>query len=139
MSKAFGFAALRVGYAVAATERRGLLEERRAPAPITGPAVRIAAAALRDPRLDVESVVVERERVRAALAAAGYDVPPTARNFVCVRTDDAARQRLEAQGSIVRRVQRRLPDHAARAVGERRPPRARSAPSRAGLEGARRP
>ena len=37
MSKAFGFAALRVGYAVAAPEVAALLEERREPAPIAGP------------------------------------------------------------------------------------------------------
>ena len=53
MSKAFGYAALRVGYAVAAPATAAVLEARRAPAPISAPAARIAAAALRDPRYDL--------------------------------------------------------------------------------------
>jgi histidinol-phosphate aminotransferase len=105
MSKAFGFASLRVGFAVAAPEVAALLEERREPAPVAGPAARIAAAALREPRLDVESVVAERERVRDSLLVAGYDVPPTATNFLYVRTDDdGVAGGLEAQGLIVRTV-----------------------------------
>ena len=79
LSKAFGFAALRVGYALAHRDTAALLDERRAPAPVAGPAAAIAAAALREPRLgDVETTVAERERVRIALLAAGHDCPPTA-------------------------------------------------------------
>ncbi len=104
MSKAFGFASLRVGYAVAAPDVAALLEERREPAPVAGPAARIAAAALREPRLDAESVVAERERVRTSLLAAGYDVPETATNFVYLRTDDGLADRLESQGLVVRVV-----------------------------------
>ena len=104
MSKAFGFASLRVGFAVAAPEIARLLEERREPAPVSGPAARIAAAALREPRHDVESVVAERERVREALDAAGYDVPPTATNFVYVRSEDDLTTRLEEQGLVPRRI-----------------------------------
>ena len=56
MSKAFGLASLRVGYALAHTETAAVLTERRAPAPISGPSAAIAAAALREPRLgDVEA------------------------------------------------------------------------------------
>jgi histidinol-phosphate/aromatic aminotransferase/cobyric acid decarboxylase-like protein len=97
LSKAFGFAALRVGYALAHPDTATLLEERRAPAPIAGPAAAIAAAALRDPRYDVGPAIAERERVRAALATAGWDVPPTATNFVWITTQDATLgRRLEA-------------------------------------------
>ncbi len=103
MSKAFGYAALRVGYAVAAPATAAVLESRRAPAPIASPAARIAAAALRDPRHDVASEIAERERVRAALAAAGFDAPPAAGNFVWVRSTDDLGERLEAQGIVVRR------------------------------------
>lgn len=103
MSKAFGYAALRVGYAVAAPETAAVLEARRAPAPISSPAARIAAAALRDPRYDVASEIEERERVRAALAAAGYDVPPVAGNFIWLRSGADLGERLEAEGIIVRR------------------------------------
>jgi len=104
LSKAFGFASLRVGYAVAAPEVAALLQERREPAPVSGPAAKIAAAALRDAQLDVESVVAERERVRESLLAAGYDVPATATNFVYLRSDETLADRLESQGLVVRRV-----------------------------------
>jgi imidazoleglycerol phosphate dehydratase HisB len=104
MSKAFGFASLRVGFAVAAPGVASLLEERREPAPVSGPAARIAAAALREPRFDVEAVVAERERVRETLLAAGYDVPPSAGNFVYIRSEDDLTARLEPQGLVPRRV-----------------------------------
>ena len=104
MSKAFGFASLRVGYAVASPSIAALLEDRRAPAPIAGPAAAIATAALREPRYDLEPVVTERERVRTALVSAGHDCPPTATNFVWLRTDDSAALSadLEQQGIVVR-------------------------------------
>ena len=102
LSKAFGFASLRVGYAIAAPEVAVELELRRAPASISGPASRIAAAALRDPRLDLTETVEERERVRAALVAAGYDCPESHANFVFVRTAEPLGERLEAQGLVVR-------------------------------------
>ena len=104
MSKAFGLAALRVGYALAHPATAALLTERRAPAPIAGPSAAIAAAALRSPRLgDVETTIAERERMRTSLTAAGYDCPPTATNFVYLRTAEPLAERLEAQGMVVRR------------------------------------
>ncbi len=103
MSKAFGLAALRVGYAVAHRETAAVLTERRAPAPIAGPAAAIAAAALREPRLgDVETTIEERERMRTALVAAAYDVAPTATNFLFLSTDAPLAERLVAQGIVVR-------------------------------------
>jgi histidinol-phosphate/aromatic aminotransferase/cobyric acid decarboxylase-like protein/imidazoleglycerol phosphate dehydratase HisB len=103
LSKAFGFASLRVGYALAHPETAALLDERRAPAPISGPAAAIAAAALREPRLgDVQTTVEERERMRIALLAAGFDCPATATNFVFLRTAEPLAERLEAQGIVVR-------------------------------------
>ena len=104
MSKAFGFASLRVGYAVATPEVAAVLEERRAPAPVAGPAARIAAAALREPRLDVAEIIAERERVRDALTAAGFDAPSTATNFVYVRSEKPLAAELEAKGLVVRAV-----------------------------------
>ena len=70
MSKAFGYAALRVGYAVAAPATAAVLEARRAPAPIAAPAARIAAAALREPRYDLE-LRDRRARARARRARRG--------------------------------------------------------------------
>ncbi len=105
LSKAFGFAALRVGYAVASASLAAELDRRRAPAPVSAPAARIAAAALREPELDVESEVAERERMRDALLAAGFACPRSFANFVYVPVEDAPElaDRLEAQGLVVRR------------------------------------
>ncbi len=105
LSKAFGLAALRVGYAVASPEAARELERRRDPAPVSAPAASIAAAALRDPRLDVEQTVRERERMRSALAGAGFDCPRSEANFVLVRVDGATElaEGLEQQGLVVRR------------------------------------
>jgi histidinol-phosphate aminotransferase len=104
LSKAFGFAALRVGYALAADETAALLEARRAPAPIATPAARIATAALREPSFDVGPTVVERDRMQSLLSAAGYDAPPSAGNFVFVRTDERLAEELEPRGLVVRAV-----------------------------------
>jgi histidinol-phosphate aminotransferase len=102
LSKAFGFAALRVGYAVAAPHVAAELELRRAPASVSAPAARIAAAALREPRIDVAQTVEERERIRAALVAAGYDCLETHANFVFVHSVEPLGAQLEAQGLVVR-------------------------------------
>ena len=105
VSKAFGFAALRVGYAVAVPEVARELEARREPGPIGTLAMKIASAALLDPRFDVEETVAERERMRSSLLAAGYDVPEGNANFVLIRLAEATAlaDRLEEQGLVVRR------------------------------------
>jgi histidinol-phosphate aminotransferase len=105
LSKAFGFAALRVGYAVCSPEVATELRTRSEPAPISAPSARIAAAALRDPRLDVEQTVQERERIRTALLAAGYDCPPSAGNYLLLRVDnaDSLADELESAGLVLRR------------------------------------
>jgi histidinol-phosphate aminotransferase len=105
LSKAFGFAALRVGYAVCPEEVATELRKRSEPAPVTAPSARIAAAALRDPRLDVEETVQERERVRAALLEAGFDCPPSAGNFLLLRVESAEKlaEELESKGLVLRR------------------------------------
>jgi histidinol-phosphate/aromatic aminotransferase/cobyric acid decarboxylase-like protein/imidazoleglycerol phosphate dehydratase HisB len=105
LSKAFGFASLRIGYALAHPDTAALLDERRAPGPIAGPAAAIGAAALWDPRLEhVADEIAECERVREVLAAAGYDVPPTTANFVFVHDADghALAERLQREGLVVR-------------------------------------
>jgi histidinol-phosphate aminotransferase len=104
LSKAFGLAALRVGYALAAPATAAALDERRAPAPVSAPSARIAAAALREPRIDVRPTIAERDRARTALLEAGYDVPESAGNFLYVRSDEPLADRLEERGLIVRRV-----------------------------------
>jgi histidinol-phosphate aminotransferase len=105
LSKAFGLAALRVGYAVCAAEVAAELRKRSEPAPVTAPSATIAAAALRDPRLDVEETVQERERVRTALLEAGHDCPPSAGNYLLLRVEkaDELAEELEAKGLVLRR------------------------------------
>jgi histidinol-phosphate aminotransferase len=106
LSKAFGLAGLRVGYAVASKPLTAALEARRAPAPISTVAARLGAAALRAPSVAaaVEATVAERERLRAALAAAGYDVAEVHANFVYIRITEATTRagELERKGLVVR-------------------------------------
>jgi len=105
LSKAFGFAALRVGYAVCSQEVATELRKRSEPASVTAPSAQIAVAALREPRLDVEQTVEERGRVRTALLAAGYDCPPSAGNFLFLEVENADElaEDLESKGLVLRR------------------------------------
>ncbi|MBD0318239.1 MAG: aminotransferase class I/II-fold pyridoxal phosphate-dependent enzyme [Thermoleophilia bacterium] len=106
LSKAFALAGLRVGYAVASVRVAAELAARRAPAPISTVGAALACRALREPAVagEVDATRAERERVRSALLAAGYDAAPTHTNFVLVRTPEAPAlaERLEARGLVVR-------------------------------------
>jgi histidinol-phosphate aminotransferase len=106
LSKAFGLAGLRIGYAIASRTVAAELEARRAPAPVSTVAARLADEVLRAPTVAsaAGATVAERERVRGALAAAGYDTPPVHANFVYVRTPEAMgiAARLERRGLVVR-------------------------------------
>ena len=86
-SKAYRLAALRVGYAIAAPEVATALRKVSSPFSVSSVAQAGAIAALDDAAnlLAASSgVVEERVRVRAALVAPGYTVPPTQANFVWV-------------------------------------------------------
>jgi len=107
LSKAFGLAGLRVGYAVASAPVARTLTERRAPAPIATAAAFLASAALRDPGAagaEAAAAREERERVRAALLMGGLEAPVTHTNFVVVKTTEAPALAagLERRGLIVR-------------------------------------
>ena len=123
LSKAFGFASLRVGWAVASPEAAAELELRRPPASVSGPAARIGAAALRDPRIDVTDTLAERERMRAALVAAGHDCPEGSRQLRLPPLRGAARREAGGAGARRARGERRHPDHASAPARERRPAR----------------
>jgi histidinol-phosphate aminotransferase len=138
LSKAFGLAGLRVGYAIASREVAAELGGRRSPAPISTTAATLASAALREPRVEgeVAATLAERERLRGALAAAGNEVPEVHANFVVVRAPQAAvlGAELEASGLVVRvlaeslRITARSPaddDLLLRALGIEPPPSGR--------------
>ncbi len=84
-SKAYGLAGLRIGYAVGSPEVIATVSKVYIPFSVNSLAQAAALASLGAEaelleRTDV--VVAERERVRAALLAAGYEVPRTHANFV---------------------------------------------------------
>ena len=84
-SKAYRLAALRVGYAVATPEIATALRKVCAPFSVSTLAQAGAVAALDDAEnllAACAEVVQERVRVRDALVAAGFTVPPTQSNFV---------------------------------------------------------
>ena len=108
-SKAYGLAALRVGYGLSNDEEllRGM-NLVRTPFNVNGIAQEAAMAALRhqeEMRAAVSAVVAERERVAAALRQMGFTVLPSKGNFLFV---DAARpsgplaEALLDQGVIVK-------------------------------------
>jgi histidinol-phosphate aminotransferase len=107
LSKAFGLAGLRVGYAIASAELAAELTNRRSPGPISNFAAALAADALRGPALaeaEVDAVRAERERLRTAFLTAGWKTPESHANFVVVRTREAPAlaEKLERRGLVVR-------------------------------------
>ena len=83
LSKAFGLAGGRVGYALADTETAAELNRRQSPAPISTLSAALAVAALADPP-DVSAQVDERERLARGLRALGLEPLPSWTNFVFV-------------------------------------------------------
>jgi histidinol-phosphate aminotransferase len=84
-SKAYRLAALRVGYAIGSPEVATALRKVSSPFSVSTLAQAAAIAALDDAEALLAScagVIEERVRVRDALLAAGYTVPPTQSNFV---------------------------------------------------------
>lgn len=108
LSKAYGLAGLRVGYAIAAPDIVGALSKVAIPFALNSLAQAAAIAALGQvdelrPRWD--EVVAERQRVIDALTAMGYRVPPSQANFVWLPLDDDSARfsaHCERAGVIVR-------------------------------------
>jgi histidinol-phosphate aminotransferase len=110
MSKAFGLAGIRVGFAMAAPPLAATLDGIRPPGSIASLSVELAESSLGHPqRMErhVERILKERTRLAAALMALGFGVMPAmAANFVlCGVGPDAAQlaDRLMAEGLVVRR------------------------------------
>jgi len=90
-SKAYALAGLRVGYCIAAPEVAAAVRKCQVPFSVSGLAQAAALAALGE-REEVQRraklTVAERDRVRAALVQAGYDVPLSQANFVWLPLGD---------------------------------------------------
>jgi histidinol-phosphate aminotransferase len=108
MSKAFGLAGLRVGYAAGAADVASAVAESRGPYKVNALAERAAAAALTDDlawvREHVAGVVRLRERFAGELCRIGLAPLPSAANFVLVPVAGAAAvaARMRAAGVAVR-------------------------------------
>jgi histidinol-phosphate aminotransferase len=91
-SKAYGLAALRIGYALAAPELAEAARRRAVPFSVSAIAQQAALESLRreaECRSRVGETVRERERVRAALLDQRWDVPDSQANFVWLPTGEA--------------------------------------------------
>ena len=108
LSKAWGLAGLRVGFAVGARERIDVLRRFGGPYALTGPSIAIALDRLRNGvdrmRGFVEYVREGRERLAAAIRAAGGVPEPSQTNFVLASFPDArwVLRGMAAQGVLVR-------------------------------------
>jgi histidinol-phosphate aminotransferase len=108
MSKAFGLAGLRVGWAVGPRPLIAELEKTRGPYKVGGLAERAAIAALTLDRAWVQARVDEvrtlRERFIADLRSRGFEPLPSQANFVLVPTPnaEAVAARMRAHGVSVR-------------------------------------
>ncbi|GLX02344.1 histidinol-phosphate transaminase [Microtetraspora sp. NBRC 16547] len=90
-SKAYGLAGLRVGYLIGHEPVAAAVRKTAVPFAVNAIAQAAAIASLRaeDELLErVETVVKERDRVREALIAQGWTIPPTEANFVWMRLGD---------------------------------------------------
>ncbi len=93
VSKAFGLAGVRVGYAVGARRLIAALETVRPPGSISTVSAALAAAALRRPGIARENAArlsAEREWLAAGLSARGWRAVPSVTNFLLVSIGSAA-------------------------------------------------
>ena len=107
-SKAYGLAALRVGYVIGTAELVAHLNRLRAPFNVGTPGQIAAKAALADAghlRASIEATLRDRAKLTQALTGAGLQVAPSQANFVLVDVQRPGRAVYEAllhEGVIVR-------------------------------------
>ncbi|MEO8228975.1 MAG: histidinol-phosphate transaminase [Chloroflexota bacterium] len=105
LSKAYALAGLRVGFGIAARRMIAAMEPFRPPGSVSTVSVTLATAALRDGSIvdrAVERVSSERERLSAALGAAGWPVGTSDANFVLIRFDSSEGAAAAAEGLLRR-------------------------------------
>jgi histidinol-phosphate aminotransferase len=114
MSKAYGIAGLRVGFAVARPETINDIATYRPPGSVSVVSVGVATALLRDDELlreRVAAIVDERTRLSAGLSAAGWHVQPSRTNFILVEFESAEEAERVAEGLLSRGlIPRTFPD-----------------------------
>jgi histidinol-phosphate aminotransferase len=109
LSKGFGLAGARVGFAVAGEALVDAIDGVRPPGSISSLSVGLAIAALDEPnrmRRNVDRIVRERSRLAAALDGLGLGVLPSEANFLLCHVGGIAREladALMAGGLVVRR------------------------------------
>ena len=93
LSKAFGLAGLRVGYAVGSPKLIAEVEKSRGPYKVNAVAERAAVAALREDRdwvqRGIELVLANRSRFETELRSLGFAPIPSSANFVLFPVKDA--------------------------------------------------
>ena len=108
LSKAYGLAGLRVGYALGSAEIIEWMRTAGGPYGVARPSLALAEARLRDGETDVTAYIRkvkgERGRLEDQLTRLGARVEPSQGNFVFARVTDAlwARDALAGQGIAVR-------------------------------------
>ena len=116
MSKAWGLAGLRVGFAVGQKERIDVLRGFGGPYALAGPSIAIALDRLRngvrEMRAFVQFVRTRRERLAQLIRSAGGTPEPSQTNFVLASFPDARwiLRGLAAQGVLVRHFEH-LPEY----------------------------
>jgi histidinol-phosphate aminotransferase len=105
LSKAYGIAGLRVGFAIARPELIDEIAVYRPPGSVSVVSVEIGAALLSEDSLArdrVAAIATERERFSAGLAAAGWRPQPSTTNFLLVEFDSPAAADAAAEGLLSR-------------------------------------
>jgi histidinol dehydrogenase len=105
LSKAFGLAGVRVGYALAGTRISAALRRVRPPGSISVLSEALGVEALRrqdEMRKRVSAIAASRDTLSSALAELGLEVHPAAGNFLLVRTGTGAAPWLLRRGLVVR-------------------------------------
>ncbi|MGB5564711.1 MAG: aminotransferase class I/II-fold pyridoxal phosphate-dependent enzyme [Acidimicrobiia bacterium] len=93
LSKGFGLAGIRVGYAIGNPALIDAIDRVRPPGSISTVSNTLAIAALSDPdrmRRSVDRLIAERERLRDRLGELGFQVPPSEANFLLVHVGQDA-------------------------------------------------
>ena len=105
LSKAYGIAGLRVGFAIAQPEVIEEIAVYRPPGSVSVVSVDVGAALLADPRIcgdRVETITAERGRLISALRDAGWNARDSVTNFVLVEFGSPEAADVAAEGLLQR-------------------------------------